>query len=212
MTIDISNMTIQIGHNAKSWIDILSALLAPAVATLTILIAYLQWRTNERKRKQDLFEMRYDNLYFPIYTCIKNIQEMKCIDVSLEEKGKRIQDEIQKFWIKFCKYKFLITNEDSEKLSQHHNYILDIIQKYDYQNKNSEVNAEEILSIIALIYHLMQMEEILTKYLRIEPDTRLYKVKCWFSSQKNKLIPNKQTSNTAPVAENKTNNEGCFDE
>ena len=43
----------------QDWIKILSALLTPAIALFAVLIAYLQWQTEERKRKQDLFDKRY---------------------------------------------------------------------------------------------------------------------------------------------------------
>ncbi len=44
----------------KDWIDILSALLVPSIAIAGTIIAIMQWRTNELKRKQDLFDKRYD--------------------------------------------------------------------------------------------------------------------------------------------------------
>ncbi len=40
-------------------IDISKALLTPMIGLLGIYIAYQQWQTNERKRKQDLFERRW---------------------------------------------------------------------------------------------------------------------------------------------------------
>ena len=175
MNVDISSLIVHIEKNHQSLIAVLSALLTPAIAILTGLIAYLQWKTNEWKRKQDLFDMRYDNLYYPIFVCSENIAKIREAELSLEEKGKRVQEEIQKFWKQYSKYKFLISNEDSEKLSEYYNYMLEIIQKYDYTNIKSEDNAEEILSILALLCHAMQMEEILAKYLRIEPDSIIYK-------------------------------------
>lgn len=41
------------------WVQVLSALLTPAVAIAVGVIGWLQWRTNERKRKQDLFDRRF---------------------------------------------------------------------------------------------------------------------------------------------------------
>lgn len=43
----------------KTWIDILTALLTPTLAAFGALIAYLQWRTNELKRKNDYFDRRF---------------------------------------------------------------------------------------------------------------------------------------------------------
>lgn len=43
----------------KDWIDILSALLTPAIALAVALIAFQQWCTAEEARKQQLFDKRY---------------------------------------------------------------------------------------------------------------------------------------------------------
>lgn len=43
----------------KTWIDILSALLTPSIAVIAVYIAWQQWNTAEKKRKQDLFDKRY---------------------------------------------------------------------------------------------------------------------------------------------------------
>lgn len=203
MNIDISNLTVYSGQNIKDWIDILSALLTPVIAILTVTIAFFQWQTNEKKRKQDLFDMRYDKLYFPIFICTERIRKIKEEDLSLDEKGKQIQNEISDFWRQFCKYKFLITNEDREKLQKHYNYILEIIQKYDYKNKDITNNAEEFLSVFALMCHLMSMETILAKYLSIEPDTFYYRTKCRISNLKNRLFPNKLKEASQVITENK---------
>jgi len=44
----------------KDWIDISTALLTPTIAIAVALLTYYQWRTEESKRKQDLFDKRYD--------------------------------------------------------------------------------------------------------------------------------------------------------
>ncbi len=43
----------------SDWVQALSALLVPAIAIAGGVIAWLQWRTNELKRKQDLFDRRF---------------------------------------------------------------------------------------------------------------------------------------------------------
>jgi len=45
---------------APEWIQIFSALLTPTIAIAGIGIAWLQWCTAERRRKQDLFEKRWE--------------------------------------------------------------------------------------------------------------------------------------------------------
>lgn len=42
------------------WIKILSALLTPTIALIAVYVAWQQWRTAERKRRQDLFDRRYE--------------------------------------------------------------------------------------------------------------------------------------------------------
>jgi hypothetical protein len=41
------------------WAQGLSAFLTPAIAVAVGVISWLQWRTNELKRKQDLFDRRF---------------------------------------------------------------------------------------------------------------------------------------------------------
>jgi hypothetical protein len=43
----------------KDWIDVLGALLTPIIAIIAVYIAYKQWDTEEKKRKQDMFDKRY---------------------------------------------------------------------------------------------------------------------------------------------------------
>ena len=57
---NLLNISVQ-----KDWIDYLSALLTPAIALLTsaiavfgICIAYMQWRTEEARRRHELFDRR----------------------------------------------------------------------------------------------------------------------------------------------------------
>src|ERR1039458_4663329 len=44
---------------APAWVQVFSALLIPFVAIIGAAIGWLQWMTNERKRKQDLFDKRF---------------------------------------------------------------------------------------------------------------------------------------------------------
>lgn len=43
-----------------NWINVLSALLTPTIAIAGSVIAWLQYRTNSQKRKNDLFDRRYN--------------------------------------------------------------------------------------------------------------------------------------------------------
>lgn len=42
------------------WIEILQALLTPTIFVIGTLIAFLQWRTNDLRRKNELFDRRYE--------------------------------------------------------------------------------------------------------------------------------------------------------
>lgn len=75
------------------WIKTLSALLTPAIAMFAVLIAYLQWKTAERKRKQDLFDKRYEfyQKIWHLYSrhtkspdAMKAIQETDLLDLAHE--------------------------------------------------------------------------------------------------------------------------------
>lgn len=43
----------------KDRIDIFSAISMPIIAAIVAFVTWLQWDTNEKKRKQDLFDKRY---------------------------------------------------------------------------------------------------------------------------------------------------------
>ena len=68
-----------------SWVEISSASLTPAIAIFGGYIAYQQWKTSEKSRKQELFNMRYDNIFKPLlYVCnrtIDSIQDNKIINI-----------------------------------------------------------------------------------------------------------------------------------
>ncbi len=45
---------------SNNWIAISAALLTPTIAIAGTVIAFLQWKTNHLKRKNELFDRRYD--------------------------------------------------------------------------------------------------------------------------------------------------------
>jgi len=42
------------------WVQVLGALLTPMIAIGVAVIGFFQWHTNENKRKQELFDRRFD--------------------------------------------------------------------------------------------------------------------------------------------------------
>ena len=140
-------------------------------------IAWQQWQTSERKRKQDLFEKRYDNLYLPILKCSESIMHIKDSKVSKEKRKQQIENEIAEFWRQYNKYKFLISEQDDEKLNNHYKYILEIVQN------NGASDVEQLGNLFALLGHLSQMEMLLAQYLRIEQGSLLYKIRKCFQKK-----------------------------
>mgnify|MGYP003980437045 FL=1 len=43
-----------------TWIDITSAISLPIIAAIGLLIAYVQWKTNQNRLKNELFDRRYE--------------------------------------------------------------------------------------------------------------------------------------------------------
>ena len=184
MDFDIANLVLNIGQsNPKDWVDIFSALLTPTVAIFAGIIAYQQWQTQEKQRKQDLFEMRYDNLFKVILENTNRYdmyKKEKFENLNFEEKQK-LDDE---FRLKLHKYKFLITKEDFEKLITSYNNICSSLIKEEQTMK--EQNKIDITNTLNKMKNLFdEMEEILDKYLRIEQEPIFYKLKRFFHMHKN---------------------------
>ena len=51
---------IQTVQDGKGWVDYFSALLTPTIAILGSTIAFLQWRTNSKRLRHELFDRRYE--------------------------------------------------------------------------------------------------------------------------------------------------------
>ena len=45
--------------DVSNWVQVIAALLTPAIAIVVATIAFFQWKTNDLKRKNDLFDRRY---------------------------------------------------------------------------------------------------------------------------------------------------------
>ena len=197
MNFEIANLAVTIGQsNPKSWIDILSAGLTPIIAIVTTFIAWQQWITNERKRKQDLFDKRYDNLFLPIlknaenYDYYKN-NETTNIDYQV------IKEKNEKLHYQLHKYKFLIKQKDFKKIMELHGKLCKCLQeetKYQTGNvKDDKTTAKTIYEDLASIYD--KIESIITKYLLIEEDFFMnnffkeivYKIESCFQNIRNRF-------------------------
>ncbi len=163
MNFDIANLVLNIGQsNPKDWVDIFSALLTPIVAIFAGIIAYQQWQTQEKQRKQDLFEKRYDNLY-------KKTIDIHYKMMNLNLKDRKDKSEFLKLTIEHVenieKYGFLLNETDANKLLKITQNWRAHIKKFSDSNslnlKPYKNNQESCLNDIKLL---------LNSYLRIEND------------------------------------------
>lgn len=175
MDFDIANLVLNIGQSTpKDWVDIFSALLTPIVAIFAGIIAYQQWQTQEKQRKQELFEMRYDNLFKVVLENTNRYNMYKKEEFeNLDFKEKEKLDE--EFRLKLHKYKFLITQKDFNKLIEQHTIICTLLKAEEKAtNKQDKKGIEAALKDIDKYFN--KMDEILEKYLRVEKDSWLCRI------------------------------------
>ena len=149
----------------NSYIDISKSLLTPIIAILGVYIAYQQWITNERIRKQELYELRRNYLYSK---CLEMIYNVPRIAKEISKDKLNEKNIIFKFAKCRAEYKFLITEEDDTKLENLFIEILKEINKIasakteniDFHIQQYETNNSDSLK--------KQLNSIFTKYLRIE--------------------------------------------
>lgn len=86
--------------DTSSLVDIFSALLVPAIAILGAIIAYMQWKTNQKRLKHELFDRRYEQ-----FEAIRNFLG------SIITSGKVSQDAEQAFLIGTRGVRFIFDDE-----------------------------------------------------------------------------------------------------
>lgn len=165
MHFEIANLVFNIGSsNPKDWVDIFSALLTPIVAIFAGIIAYQQWQTQEKQRKQDLFEKRYDNLY-------KKTIDIHYKMMNLNLKDIKDKSEFLKLTIEHVenieKYGFLLNENDTNKLlkitKNWRSHIKDFSDSVNLDLDRYRDNQEACLNDIKLL---------LKSYLRIEDNPK----------------------------------------
>ena len=169
MNFDIANLIMNIGQsNSKDWIDIFSALLTPTIAIFAGFIAYQQWQTQEKQRRKDLYELRYENLFKVILENTKRYDMYKKEEFdNIDFKEKNKLDE--EFRLKLPKYKFLITKKDFNKLIEIYTIICTLFKAEERAtNKQDKKGTEAALKDIDNYFN--QMDEIIEKYLRVEKE------------------------------------------
>lgn len=172
------DINISFGQNTKDWIDIFSALLTPVIAIFAGYIGYQQWKTAEAERKQNLYEMRYDNLFNSIIENSKRYAKMTTQDLNkLDfEEQKRLDSDFKN---NLNKYKYLIKKKDYERLNLIYGALSTCSRKVEelkYENIEEHQLSLDLLSS-DINKFLNEIEEISDKYLRIEPEpTNLWKI------------------------------------
>src|SRR5574344_189880 len=157
----------------RDWIDGLSALLAPNIAVFAAYIAYQQWKTTERNRRRDLFELRYENLFKkPMDLLLRTIDTKENEDINIRrQKLSEFISDTKKMTEVLSKYRFLLPREVFGDLK----YIFDkaqkdIIEFYRKDNvslddyKDYQKRQEEYRN---------RYEKIISRFLQIEDDDSL---------------------------------------
>lgn len=99
----------------RDWIDVLQALLTPTLAFFGILIAWLQWRTNDQRLKHERFGSRY-----------AVAQALRHFLQSIVVKGDVSEDERLNFLSASAGSRFIFDKNISEYLSEVHDKAVDL--------------------------------------------------------------------------------------
>src|SRR5574344_627565 len=111
-----------IAKNYEYLIKAVGAFLPFLIAIFMAYIAYQQWQTDERKRKQELYNLRYDNLFLLVLNNADRYNRYKQYKTNeLDWAGKKKLDE--EFSKNLHKYKFLIKRNDFIKLMNLHEHL-----------------------------------------------------------------------------------------
>ena len=145
-----------LNESAKEYeylIKAVGALLPFIITVFMAYIAYQQWQTNERQRKQELFEMRHKHLIEPIKQILSELHKNKIYDLNLP---------LESFINDFYKYRFLISEYDAHELNCKFKIMLKNYNLY-VQNK---IKFDKYIQELA--YNLQYVEEVLSSYIYIE--------------------------------------------
>ncbi len=156
------NFILNNSDKTYSWVEISSALLTPAIAIFGGYIAYQQWKTSEKSRKQNLFDMRYEYIFKPILNiCNKTINSIQ------DDKLTNIEELNELHCTKLSnigKYSFLLKEGDLAKLLVHYGAIRDYVKDHDIHPVISKQDKDFMHLKLSRIYDMQR------KYLSIEEE------------------------------------------
>lgn len=156
------NLTFNIAQNSNTLIDILSASLTPIIAILGSYVAYQQWKTNEKSRKQSLYDYRYEKIFKPVLDiCNKTINSIK--DGKIENIVELNELHNTKL-TNIEKYSFLLKEDDFVQIL----CCYDVIREFVRDVKIKPVITPEDKSF--MFVKLNRIYDIRRKYLSIEDE------------------------------------------
>lgn len=141
-------------------IKAIGAFLPFLIAIFMAYIAYQQWQTNERKRRQDLYDKRYE-FYEVILNKINEIEKTKFLnnaDISPEEY--KLNELIDK-------YEFLISKTDQDLVTELLIWTRGMQIKYPFKKKKLPYFGIKY-NEYKRVYIEYEIKQIFEKYLRIE--------------------------------------------
>ena len=128
----------------------------------TAIIAYMQWQTNEKKTRMDLFEDRYNHLYIPLNAALDSMTRntyKKNPDLFIKKS--------EEFLTELNKYSFFMKESDAQKLIDTYiKYYKEVIRVGELPQEEAVKSLEKYLN--NLTCYKKTMYDLLTKYLRIE--------------------------------------------
>lgn len=160
-----------LSSNTKDWTDHLQALLTPTIGVLGIYIAVQQWKTSESKRRFELFELRYENLYKETINTITYYKEISNDNNKFSKKDFELKHNNYLATLK--KYGFLIKTHDLNKITELYQELFYITNSYTGQTLPSQLiyNTELPENLKKFEFFEFKIYDILAKYLRIEHES-----------------------------------------
>lgn len=132
------------------------------VSLATAIIAYMQWQTNEKKTRMDLFEERYNHLYIPLNAALDSMTRN-----TYKENPDLFIKNSEDFFKELNKYSFFMKEKDSKILiDTFTKYYKEVIRVGELPQEEAVKSLEKYLN--NLTCYKKTMYELLTKYLRIE--------------------------------------------
>lgn len=160
--------------NIETIIKFLNALIPISITILGTYIAYQQWLTNERKRKQDLFELRRKYIYSKTLNLIHNVPSIAkdILNAKLDSSSPIIS-----YTRYYAEYNFLISVDDSQKLEILYYDIMRAINHFSEQGLENFADSVKAYEQNTKDELKQKLNDLLEKYLRIENDSISFKIK-----------------------------------